>query len=129
MKTNAYTGTLTPRPSIIRKKLEYRGTIDPESTGVTPMKSTANVDYGWDVDNGEVKVFLDSENLKEAIHQFKSFMKENNIPFVFEDRSTFFLDASQLKLSDISVLESEGFVKKEVDNRDNCIDYIWELRS
>lgn len=72
---------------------------------------------------------LNSTNFNEAINELKNWMVENKIPFTFEGDSMFFIDVQELNISDIPILESAGFQKKEVDERENSIHYIWELNS
>lgn len=116
-----YNGTLTPRPSIICRKLNYKGKLDPESTEITPLHSTPNINFGYDSEEG-IKVMLNQSNLSESISELKQWMADNKIPTTFEDRSMFFIDASLLEVDSIEVLESHGFIKDDTTN------YIWELK-
>ena len=127
MKNN-YVGTLTPKPSMICRKLNYKGNIDPDSTNTVELHSTGNVSFGYDIENGEIKVELNSSNLKESVMELKKWMVENKIPFEFENASMFFMDARHMTMDDIPMLESQGFIKREVDNAQNESDnFIWEL--
>lgn len=126
MKTTQYTGTLTPRATMIRTKLEYKGKIEPTSTGVKTMHATENISFGYDIDLGEIKVTLNKERLKESIQEFKAWMKSKKVPLEFEGDSTFFMEVSELTIGDIAILESEGFIKKDVVDG-NSENFIWEL--
>ena len=117
---------------MICRKLNYRvGQIDPDSTEIVILHTTDNVQFGYDVENGEIKVSLNRENLTESVRELKKWMADNKIPFSFQDDSMFYidvaeLDVAELNMGDVPLLESEGFVKKETENG-NSINFIWEL--
>lgn len=125
---NMYRGTLTPRPSMICRKLNYAGKIDPDSTEIAILHQTQNVQFGYNLVDGKIEVNLNRDNLRDAIRELKQWMLENKIPFTFEEDSMFYIDVQELDLSDVPLLESEGFIKKEAE-AENSINFIWEMRS
>lgn len=125
MKT--YTGTLTPRPSMICRKLNYTGKIDPESTEIAILHTTPNIQFGYDVENGDIKVTLNSTNFKESVKELRSWMEQKKVPITYEGDSMFFIDASDLFIDDIPMLEECGFVKRDVING-NSVNFIWEMK-
>lgn len=121
-----YTGTLTPIPSMIVKKLEYSGSIEPDRNENILLHQTVNISFIYDVENGKISVILNKEALAESVRELKAWMKDHKIPTRFEDSSMFFIDISALRWDDIAVLEQEGFTKREVEN-ENSINHIWEM--
>jgi hypothetical protein len=113
MEKNELIGTLTPRPSMIRRKLEYTEKIDPDAVGLVKMHSTDRLSFAYDIENGEAKVILDANRLEGSIQELREWMEENKIPVIHEGSSTFFIDAINLRISDITTLEANGFQKAE----------------
>lgn len=121
-----YTGTLTPRPSMICRKLNYTGTIEPETDQDVVLHQTPNIKFIYDVENGKIEVTLNQSQLIESVHELRAWMRDNRIPINFEGSNMFYIDVKSLNINDIPILESEGFLKKETEN-ENCINFIWEM--
>ena len=128
MKNPIYVGTLTPMPSLICKKLHYKGKLQPtESEGLTLLGGSDHIHFGYDVDKGEIKVILNPFDLKSSVRELGIWMAEHQIPFQVGTRATFFIDASMIRLSDIPELKRCHFKKREIDDNNNSIDHIWEF--
>jgi hypothetical protein len=122
-----YIGTMTPKPTLICEKLGYTGRLQPtESEGLTLLGQSDHISFAFDVKTAEIKVILDANNLEGAITELEIWMKSHKIPFYVEEDSTFFIDAKDLPLSDIQILEEYGF--KKVDENNTIFEYLpWKF--
>jgi hypothetical protein len=121
------TGTLTGRPGYICQKLNYNPiNLNPDATVITLIQKTPNLEFGFDSVCGQMKVTLVG-SIQDAIQELRDWMRCNKIPFEVEGDSTFYIDESEIKISDIETFKRNGFYRKQVEN-DNSINFIWEMK-
>lgn len=93
----------TARPSLVAKRLGYKGALSGHDNLTVILKETENSRIVYDSYSGQVKIELDQDFIDIGLEESRQVLVEHGLPLLFEDQSLL-----EMKSWDLgSVFESE----------------------
>jgi hypothetical protein len=114
MKNSTQIANITIKPTLIARKLGYKGRLNPEGPEWQHLKSLQHVEFGYDPEEGSIRAKLDSINLRESIQELRDWFTESSIPLSGPQGSHIILPKPAFATREENLLmESLGFITKE----------------
>jgi len=111
--------TYTVKPSLVAKRLGYKGKLTTEGAAIT-LAENEHSKFIFDPEQGSVKITLNFDTMNEAVLEVVERLKESKLPLVFENESLLSVQAwAFTSKEDVAIMESNGFEKE--GNRE----WIW----
>jgi hypothetical protein len=111
-KRKSIEATYTVRPSLVAKRIGYKGKLTTEGPAIT-LAENEHSTIVFDPEQGAIKIALSFDQMDEAVKELVEKLQSVKLPLLHENESLLSVKAwAFTSMDEVAIMESNGFAKE-----------------